>query len=243
MQDTVKFEKGNIKMVAHRGLSGIETENTNLAFVAAGNRSYFGIETDVHVTGDGKLVIIHDDSTGRVSGISVNVEKTPLGELKNIVLNDREDGAARNDIRLPDLDDYIKICRRYGKVCVLEIKNPFDQERLDDVLSVINARGYIDQVIFISFYLDNLLALREKAPEGTKLQFLCGELSDDIIDLLGSKKIDIDIHYPTLLAHPEYMKKFRDKGLEVNCWTCDNVQDAEKLKALGVDYITSNILE
>ena len=43
MQDTVKFDKGNIKMIAHRGLSGIETENTALSFVAAGNRSYFGI--------------------------------------------------------------------------------------------------------------------------------------------------------------------------------------------------------
>lgn len=46
-------DKKNAKMVAHRGLSGIERENTLLAFVAAGNRSYWGIECDVHVTKDG----------------------------------------------------------------------------------------------------------------------------------------------------------------------------------------------
>ena len=48
--DTIKINKKNVKMVAHRGLSGIETENTSSAFVAAGNRSYFGIECDIHVT-------------------------------------------------------------------------------------------------------------------------------------------------------------------------------------------------
>ena len=45
--NTIKFDKKNVKVIAHRGLSGIETENTNSAFVAAGNRSYFGIETDI----------------------------------------------------------------------------------------------------------------------------------------------------------------------------------------------------
>ena len=43
--NTIKFEKGNVGVVAHRGLSGIERENTASAFVAAGNRSYYGIET------------------------------------------------------------------------------------------------------------------------------------------------------------------------------------------------------
>ena len=46
--DTIKFDKKKTVMIAHRGLSGIETENTNSAFVAAGNRSYYGIETDIH---------------------------------------------------------------------------------------------------------------------------------------------------------------------------------------------------
>ena len=65
--DTVKISHGNTKMIAHRGLSGIEQENTNAAFVAAGNRSYYGIETDVHRTADGQYVIIHDDTTARVT--------------------------------------------------------------------------------------------------------------------------------------------------------------------------------
>ena len=65
--NTTKINSKNVKMVAHRGVSGIERENTCPAFVAAGNRSYFGIETDVHVTKDGKFVIIHDETTERIS--------------------------------------------------------------------------------------------------------------------------------------------------------------------------------
>ena len=65
--DTIKIESKQAKIIAHRGLSGIERENTCAAFVAAGNRSYFGIETDVHVTRDGKFVIIHDEITDRIT--------------------------------------------------------------------------------------------------------------------------------------------------------------------------------
>ena len=47
-KNTVKVDIKNAKMVAHRGVSGLERENTNAAFVAAGQRSYYGIETVVY---------------------------------------------------------------------------------------------------------------------------------------------------------------------------------------------------
>ena len=49
-------------MVAHRGCSGLERENTNAAFVAAGNRSYWGIESDVHKTVDGKYAAHYENT-------------------------------------------------------------------------------------------------------------------------------------------------------------------------------------
>ena len=63
--NTIKLEGKKPLMVAHRGCSGLERENTHAAFVAAGNRTYYGIETDVHKTADGKYVAIHDDNTKR----------------------------------------------------------------------------------------------------------------------------------------------------------------------------------
>ena len=55
--ETLKIEKNNVKMIAHRGLSGLEKENTAVAFVAAGNKSFYGIETDIHLTKDNVFVV------------------------------------------------------------------------------------------------------------------------------------------------------------------------------------------
>ena len=60
--NTVSFAKGSVKVVAHRGVSGLETENTCAAFIAAGNRSYWGVETDVRCTADGNFIILHDNT-------------------------------------------------------------------------------------------------------------------------------------------------------------------------------------
>ena len=88
-------------MVAHRGVSGLELENTCAAFIAAGNRSYFGIETDVHITADLEFIIIHDDDTNRVSNTKMPVESSSYEQLRSIVLNDK-DGSQRIDLHLPE---------------------------------------------------------------------------------------------------------------------------------------------
>ena len=84
--DTIKFSHAKKPlMVAHKGCSALERENTAAAFVAAGNRSYFGIETDVHRTGDGRYICIHDERTGRVAGDDLPVEQTDSQYLPNLV--------------------------------------------------------------------------------------------------------------------------------------------------------------
>lgn len=89
MKSTIKFDNKNTRVTAHRGLSGLERENTATAFVAAGNRNYYGIETDIHRTSDGKFAVIHDGSLARVAGLSVEVEKTPMELLREAVLYGR----------------------------------------------------------------------------------------------------------------------------------------------------------
>ena len=97
--DTIRIDAKHVKMVAHRGVSGLERENTCPAFVAAGNRSYFGVETDVHVTKDGQFVIIHDETTDRVSkgAHRVNVEESPWSAVENIVLPDLDGSTCRRE--------------------------------------------------------------------------------------------------------------------------------------------------
>lgn len=242
MKSTIFLQdKKATRMVAHRGLSGIETENTNAAFTAAGNRSYFGIETDVHVTRDGRYILIHDDSTARVTGgDALKVEETSYETLRSLHLVDRDTGLVRRDLLLPDLADYFRICRRYGKVAVLELKNAMDAEHIAGIAAVAEQEGVFRDVIFISFCFDNLVKLRAARP-AARAQFLTDKADDATLDKLAEHKLDLDIYYMGLTE--ERVRACHSRGIEVNCWTVDNPEDATRLIGWGVDYITSNILE
>lgn len=240
--DTVKLNsKGSCHIIAHRGLSGIECENSMPAFVAAGNRSYFGIETDVHVTSDGRYIIIHDDSTGRVAaGHELQVEATDFDTLRRVMLADRDGKTGRTDLRLPSLDEYLTVCSRYEKVSVLELKNHMSPEHVAGIVSAVKASGHLEKTVFISFDLENMIELRRLLPEH-KLQWLTGRFDENVFRMLKQYRLDLDIYYPSLTK--QTVDKLHDEGIEVNCWTCDNAADAERLICMGVDYITTNILE
>jgi len=122
--DTLHLNDSNVKMVAHRGLSGLETENTCAAFVAAGNRSYYGIETDIRRTADGKFILFHDNDTKRVGMDELVIEKTTFDTLRALRLCDKDGTKTRKDLGLATLEEYISICRKYDKVSVLESKEP-----------------------------------------------------------------------------------------------------------------------
>jgi glycerophosphoryl diester phosphodiesterase len=67
---------------AHRGLSSLAPENTMAAFKLAREMGAPGIELDVHLTSDGKLIVTHDHSTGRIAEVALEVERSTLKELQ-----------------------------------------------------------------------------------------------------------------------------------------------------------------
>ena len=238
--NTIKFNKGNVKMVAHRGVSGLERENTCAAFVAAGNRSYFGIETDVHITKDKKFIIHHDDTAFRLTGIGeIYIEQTNYEDLKKLYLTEGLE-VKRRDLVMPDLEDYISICKKYEKMAVLEIKNRMDKKYLEKMIDIISGMDYLDSTIFISFSWENCTDIREILPN-QKIQFLCSKV--DLVNIPELKKlgIDLDINYNEVTK--ELVDSLHENGIEINCWTVDDPVRAEELVTFGVDYITSNILE
>lgn len=241
--DTIKINKGAVKMVAHRGASGLERENTVPAFLAAGNRSYFGVETDIHRTADGKYVVIHDETTSRVTrgAANINVEENPYDAVKDLVLPDKDGTTMRQDIRIPLLAEYIHICKKYDKVCVLELKNAFNKEEIREIIAIIREYGYLDKVIFISFVLTNCLTLRELLPQQPVQWLTERELTRELMQTLVEQRLGLDSYYKVLTQ--EVIDALHAEDLEVNCWTVDDPAWAEKLVAMGVDYITTNILE
>lgn len=238
--NTIRIESGKTLMVAHRGVSGIEKENTCSAFVAAGNRSYFGIETDVHRTRDGRFVCIHDDTTGRVGIDNLKVEDSTFDTLRALVLADTDGVKGRNDLRIPTLQEYVRICKKYGKVGVLELKNTFEPADIQKIIDIIKEEEYLSGIIFISFSLENMICVRALLPK-QPCQYLISSFPDDLIDTLLKYSLDLDIHYKALTE--ENLAALHEKGIRVNAWTVDKPEDAARLIGWGIDYITSNILE
>ena len=238
MKDTIKLG-APVRMIAHRGVCGLERENTCAAFVAAGNRSYYGVETDVHRTADGKFIIIHDDTTERVTGISCKVEETDFDTLRALRALDLE-GVSRGDLQFPSLEEYIRICKKYEKEAVLELKNHFEPRDIEAIIAIIRDLGWLEHTTFISFDLPNMLCIREMLPD-QKAQYLVEAFGDDLLDILKKNHLDLDIYYRGINA--EQVKACHEAGILVNVWTVNDPEDGKRLAQYGVDFITSNILE
>lgn len=238
--NTRKFNKKTTKVIAHRGLSGIEVENTCSAFVAAGNRSYYGIETDIHRTADGKFVVGHDDNLSRIAGEAVELEKVSLSVLQSVVLFDKDGTKNRVDLRPCTLENYLSIVKKYEKHAVLELKSDFTEEEIAKIIDIVKSYDYLDNLTFISFIYDNLTKVKKILPDQSA-QYLFWKVTDEEIARLVRDKIDVDVWCKELTR--EQIEACHQAGLTVNCWTVDEIIDGEKFADWGIDYITSNILE
>ncbi len=239
--NTIPFEgKKEIRMIAHRGLSGLERENTCAAFVAAGVRSYYGIETDVHVTKDGRFLLHHDSSVKRLTGEELLIEETDFETLRALRMKDLDGVTVREDLFLPTLDEYLSICRKYGKKAILELKERMAPESVFGIAGAVRAMGMLEETVFISFYPENLLALR-RAEGSAAAQFLSMDPTEEVMAFILENGFDADLYDKKLTR--ELVERLHAAGRLVNVWTVDSPQEAARFADYGVDMITTNILE
>ena len=256
--DTIKLHKRNTLMIAHAGLEGFETPNTLAGVVAAGNRSYWGIEVDLRVTKDKEIVLIHDDNLLESTGADVKVSEHTWAELLQYTRYDRREffgmeaygieddkgkGITRSDLRISSFGEYIRVCKKYGKVAVPEIKGRFSPEEIGIMLDIVRKQDYLYRVVFISFGWENLAEIRRQQP-GQTVQFLTYagmDTSDEFLDRVAAEGFDLDVHLSNVTE--DLVKRCHARGIKLNVWTVDFLSDAEKYVEWGVDYITSHILE
>lgn len=237
---TINIEKENVKMIAHRGLSGLEKENTMAAFIAAGNRSYYGIECDIHKTLDGQFVVIHDDNTKRVAPIDKIIKESNYDELKEITLYGVKTCITENHLRIPLLSEYIEACKKYNKKCIIEFKDIFEKDDIMKVMDIVSGYQYMSNTIFISFVLENLITIR-KVDKQVEIQYLTSIYDNKTLMTLRKYHFGIDINRKALTK--DIVDELHKYHLEVNVWTVDNPIEALVFVSWGVDYITTNILE
>ena len=242
--DTIKFDHSgsHVRMIAHQGIHHLETGNTCAGFVAAGNRSYYGIETDVHVTADGQYVILHDDNTLRTTGEDHIIEQTDFDLLRRLTQYDMNGEAPKRcDLTIPTLREYTRICRKYEKVSVLELKNHMKPVHVAGVVNTIRSEGWLENTIFISFDHANLVELRRLLPKARLMYLTIEAIDEAMLEKLLPWQLELDARYFSLTK--ENIALMHAYGVEVNCWNLDDPVLADQLIGWGVDYITTNILE
>ena len=232
-----EIHNGDVKMVAHRGLSGMELENTLPAFELAGQNEYYGIEADVRVTADGKYIITHDDDLTRIVKEDLVIEETTFDALRALTFESPY--GDEGTYQLPTLEEYVSVCKQYDKQAVLEYKGAFTAEQAAEVAATVETMGWFDRTTFISFSRDNLLYLRAAYPSADA-QYIVEKATKADIDWMIEHKIDADLCW--ISVNPFRVKRLHDAGLKVNVWTVDGTVCAYLAMLFGVDMITTNIL-
>ena len=241
-KDTIKLEnKGNTLMVAHQGLFTVERGNSVPAFEDAAGRTHCGIECDIHVTKDKKIVVNHDNDLGTTCDRSMVIEESLFEDvraarIKSIYGNTYEG----DEMRIPTLAEYVSICKSGDKYCIIELKNHFDTEDIKAVIREIEALEYLHKVIFISFDLPNCVAIRKLLPE-QPVQYLIVRYNQEVLEALDKYNLDLDMHYHHMSA--AVIREVQAHGHKVNAWTVDDPVHAQYFISWGIDYITTNYLE
>ena len=217
-RNTVRIaNRGNTRIVAHRGASALECESTAAAFIAAGNRSYWGMETDLRRTVDGQFVCHHDESTGRICEKDRVIEQTTFDELRALRLKDLDGKSDRAELCICTPWEYRKICENYGKVCVPELVPRFTPAEMEWLIGIFD--GYLDRTVFISFDLANLDLVRRFLPD-QPVQFLTGPWTEDLPAVLEARAMDLDIEWHSLTE--DRIRACHERGIRVNAWTVDD---------------------
>jgi glycerophosphoryl diester phosphodiesterase len=241
LMETTKFNKNSTRVIGHAGLASLETANTREAFLYAARRSYYGIETDIRKTADGHFVCFHDPNLMDYAGLDITVEGSTLAELREVTLFDaRKSGTTERGRKIPTLEEYVEICKEYGKECIIELKPRFAREDVIRIVDIVDSLGYLDHSVFISFYDDNLTYVREHRP-GVRVALTFSNGKEGLFEKIIDAGFDVLISI--VIIDQVIIDRFHAEGRLVYCYTVDQVDRAEQLDEWGVDFIITNRLE
>ncbi len=193
---------------AHRGASAYTPENTLLAFYTGIYMGANGIETDVQMTKDGTLVLFHDDTLTRLTGVEKRVSDCTLEELKQFTLE--KEGLTD---KIVTLEDFLQQFAFRDMTFAIEIKQAGIEPQIADLLRKYSVTG---KVIVTSFKGECIQAIKEYAPE-LHIGLLCKEVTEDTIAFL--KQIGAEEICPNAAqVTPENVAFWHREGFNVRAW-------------------------
>jgi glycerophosphoryl diester phosphodiesterase len=228
-----------MRILGHRGASADFPENTLAAFEAALSQGADGVELDVMRCRTGELVVCHDEWLDRLAGLHLEVRSASWATLRTVDVGSRLGFAPA---RLPLLDDVFDALPT-GAVVNVELKcEDLDDRGLSvEVARCLTDRGGLERVMVSSFNPVCLIRLAQAAPRirrGLLLDPHRAWFPQAWLWLPVAASTSVHPHFSQ--CTPELVARWHAAGLELAVWTVDELDEARRLRALGVEWVITN---
>lgn len=224
-----------ISIVAHRGASAYELENSMASFKKAFELNANAIELDIWKSKDDSLIVMHDQMTGRTANKNLNISTSTAKELRNLRL--------KNGEQIPFLQEVLDITPE-GKKVVIEIKNENEKDAktiISNLSSLLKSSGKENDAVIISFHLPMLIEAKKQLPH-LKCYYLSSKKNkeDELIEICKKYNLDgLDVYYKILTEN--LVQKAKETGLDLWTWTVDDPKIALFVRVNNkVSAITTN---
>ncbi|MFE3868151.1 glycerophosphodiester phosphodiesterase [Flavobacterium sp. LS2P90] len=217
--------------IGHRGAKGYEPENTLVSFQKALGMQVDGIELDVHLSADGELMVIHDETIDRTTSGKGFVNALSLRELNTFHIDGKH--------KIPTLAAVFDLV---NQDCFINIELK-SYEATDKVVSLIEK--YVtkkdwkyDRFLISSFdwnALQQVAFLNDKIPIGVLTETDL-ELALAFAKFIQAKSIHPHFH----LLTKDNTAQMQEKGLQVFPWTINELEDIQKIKTFNVNGIITD---
>jgi glycerophosphoryl diester phosphodiesterase len=215
-----------IRVIGHRGAAGYEPENTLRSFRRALEIGVHGIELDVHLSKDRRVVVIHDPTVDRTTNGHGYVRDLSFEELSKLDAGMGE--------RIPLLEEVMDLVKDRA-ILQIELKGEGTEE---PVLRIIEERGFVNRVVLTSFFHNRVKKVKDLNPRIRTGILIVGRPLDPVHMAKVAKADAIHINYMTV--DRELVDEVHREGLQVTVWNADEPKDINAMIDLGVDAIGSN---
>lgn len=242
------------KIWAHRGASGFAPENTLPAFEIAKQLDVDGIELDVQMTKDGKLVVIHDETIDRTGNGSGYVKDYTLEQLRQF--NFAKDKPMFGFVPIPTLEEVYALFAGTDYVINVELKTnviPYDgsdvkaQEGkisdmrcLEEKVHELTARmGMEERVVYSSFSHYSVKKMQQYTTK-EKTAFLFRDGWMDVVSYGVTHQVNALHPCSFQLGLESMIQECHKEGMKVHVWTVNDEHEALRMRDMGVDAIITN---
>ncbi|MCE3032428.1 glycerophosphodiester phosphodiesterase family protein, partial [Streptomyces sp. CMSTAAHL-2] len=217
----------NFLTIGHRGVMGVEPENTLRSFVAAQRAGLDLIELDLHLSKDGALVVMHDAEVDRTTDGSGPIAEKTLSELRAL-------DAGRGE-RVPVFEEVLDAV---GTPLQAEIK---DVAAARELARVMLERDLVARVEVSSFHDEAVAEIARLVP-GVRTALIAGRYGPEVVEravAAGAPTLCLDIRRITL----ETVEHARAAGLRIIGWTVNTQEQLRLVRALELDGATTDFPE